>query len=220
MPVGIHAETINNSLLLRQVRMFLNLPFPSRLPLLALTVFCAGMAGSAVAAQESPAPAFARQPPPFPSWDMRIGGSTQGNGSRERGIVNFSGEVVSPRLLTLQDRVANAFVPRFHLGTHTNFGRATSLAYAGLTWTVNLNKTLFVEGSLGAAVNDGKTGYAVPNDRVAVGCNTGLREALGVGVKLNDRWSVTTTLEHFSNHGACDRSRSLSNFGARLGYTF
>lgn len=165
-------------------------------------------------------PVFAQEAAPFPSWDVRLGGSIQDRTSRERGVANFSGEIVSPKLMILQDRVANAFVPRFHLGANTNFGRATSFAYAGLTWTVDVTKSIFVEGSLGAAVNDGKTGYFVPDNRVAVGCNGGLREALGVGVKLNDRWSVVTTLEHFSNGGACDRSKSLSNFGARLGYTF
>ena len=165
-------------------------------------------------------PVFAQETAPFPSWDVRLGGSIQDQASRERGVANFSGEIVSPRLMVLQDRVANAFVPRFHLGANTNFGRATSFAYAGLTWTVDVTKSLFVEGSIGAAVNDGKTGYFVPDNRVAVGCNGGLREALGVGVKLNDRWSVVTTLEHFSNGGACDRNKPLSNFGARLGYTF
>lgn len=177
---------------------------------------------ASVAAQETTGktPVFAQETAPFPSWNARLGASVQDATSRERGVANFSGEVSSPKLFVLQDRVANAFVPRFHLGANTNFGRATSFAYAGLTWSLDITKTVFVEGSLGAAVNDGKSGYFVPDNRVAVGCNGGLREALGVGVKLNDRWSVVTTLEHFSNGGACDRNRSLSNFGARLGYTF
>lgn len=195
---------------------------------LASRLALAGLCGSLVhgpAAFAAPegaarAPVFAQETAPFPSWDVRLGGSLQDTTSRERGVANFSGEIRTPRLMVLQDRVANAFVPRFHIGANTNFGRATSFAYAGLTWTLDITKTVFVEGSLGAAINDGKTGYFVPDTRVAVGCNGGLREALGVGVKLNDRWSVVTTLEHFSNGGACDRNRPLSNFGARLGYTF
>lgn len=181
-----------------------------------------GIATSAIAAPDAArkTPVFTQEKAPFPSWDVRLGSSVQDTTSRERGVANFSGEILSPKLMALQDRVASAFVPRFHLGANTNFGRATSFTYAGLTWTLDVTKTVFVEGSIGAALNDGKTGYFVPDNRVAVGCSGGLREALGVGVKLNDRWSVVTTLEHFSNGGACDRNRSLSNFGARLGYTF
>jgi hypothetical protein len=180
----------------------------------------AGGIGAMAQANERRVPAFAQEPPPFPSWDVRLGGSAQDTTSRERGIANFTGEVLSPQVLAVQSRIASAFVPRFHIGSSTNFGRATSFAYAGLTWTLNVTKAVFVEGSIGGAVNDGKAGYFVPDDRVAVGCNAGLREALGVGVKLNDRWSVIATLEHFSNNSACDRNRALSNFGARLGYTF
>jgi lipid A 3-O-deacylase len=189
------------------------------------TVVLSGILSFALPAVAAPdvdrkTPVFSQEAAPFPSWDVRLGGSLQDTTSRERGVANFSGEILSPRLMALQDRVASAFVPRFHLGANTNFGRATSFAYAGLTWTLDVTKSLFVEGSLGAALNDGKTGYFVPDNRVATGCSGGLREALGVGVKLNDRWSVVTTLEHFSNGGACDRNRPLSNFGARLGYTF
>jgi lipid A 3-O-deacylase len=193
--------------------------------LLSVALVLSGAPGLAAPAAAAPAttrktPVFAQEAAPFPSWDVRLGSSVQDTTSRERGVANFSGEILSPKLMALQDRVANAFVPRFHLGTSTNFGRATSFAYAGLTWTLDITRSVFVEGSLGAAVNDGKTGYFVPDNRIATGCSGGLREALGVGVKLNDRWSVVTTLEHFSNGGACDRNRSLSNFGARLGYTF
>lgn len=176
--------------------------------------------GAVLAADAAKAPTFTQDEAPFPSWGIRLGGSAQDRTSPEKGIANFSGEIISPSIVVLQGRLANALVPRFHIGTSANFGRATSFAYTGLTWTVNVTKELFVEGSLGPALNDGKSGAIVPDDRIAVGCNTGLREALGVGVKLNDRWSVMATLEHFSNGGGCDRNRSLSNFGARLGYTF
>ncbi len=161
----------------------------------------------------------AAEPAPFPSWDVRLGASLQDRTGPEKGVVNFTGEIVTPKLFTLTDRIAGAFVPRFHLGTSLN-AESTRFAYAGATWTAELTKQVFVEASLGAAINDGKTGALVPLDRVAMGCNGGLRQAASAGVRLNDRWSVVATLEHMTNGGACDRSRGMSNFGARLGYTF
>ncbi|MET3890346.1 lipid A 3-O-deacylase [Bosea sp. OAE506] len=142
-------------------------------------------------------------------------------GSRESGLANFSGEIATPRPFTLSDRFANAFVPRFHLGASANFN-GTRFAYAGATWTVDLTRAVFVEASLGAALNDGKTGAVIPENRLNLGCNTGTREAAALGVRLNDRWSLVATLEHFSTAGCSDRTqpKGPANIGARLGYSF
>jgi hypothetical protein len=159
---------------------------------------------------------------PSLSWEARIGGAVANpGGSRESGLANFSGEIATPRPFTLSDRFANAFVPRFHLGASANFN-GTRYAYAGATWTVDLSRTVFVEASLGAAVNDGKTGSVVPENRLNLGCNAGTREAAALGVRLNDRWSLVATLEHFSTAGCSDRTqpKGPANIGARLGYSF
>lgn len=180
-------------------------------------------------------PAWAQSPPlpagvssyapasdtPLPAWEARLGLAAANPAGRESGLLNFSGEIVTPRAVVLNDRFAAAFVPRFHLGSSANFN-GTRYAYAGATWTVDLNKTFFVEASLGAAINDGKTGAVIPENRLNVGCNSGSREAAALGVRLNDRWSLVATLEHFSAVGCSDRDKSNgpANFGAKLGYTF
>lgn len=158
---------------------------------------------------------------PLPAWEARLGVAAANPGGRESGLLNFNGEVVTPRVLTLNDRIASAFVPRFHIGSSLNFN-GTRYAYAGATWTLDITKTIFVEGSLGAAINDGKTGPVIPENRLNLGCNGGTREAAALGVKLSDRWSLIASLEHFSTAGCSDRSnpRGPANFGARLGYTF
>jgi lipid A 3-O-deacylase len=155
---------------------------------------------------------------PLPSWEGRLGIGAANPGGRESGLLNLGGEVVSPRAFALNDRFAAALVPRFHLGASANFN-GTRYAYAGATWTVDLDKTFFVEASLGAAVNNG---FVLPENRLNVGCNTGTREAAALGVRLNDRWSLVATLEHFSTLGCSDRDkpRGPANFGARLGYSF
>lgn len=160
---------------------------------------------------------------PLPAWEARLGVAVANPGGREGGLLNFNGEVVTPRVLTLNDRIASAFVPRFHIGSSINFN-GTRYAYAGATWTVDITKTIFVEGSLGAALNDGKTGSVIPEDRLNLGCNGGTREAAALGFKLSDRWSLIASLEHFSTAGCSSANgsnpRGPANFGARLGYTF
>ena len=193
----------------------------------ALLLLAGSLAASPLAAQAQGLPAGvssyapASEPSPALSWEARVGAAVANPGGREGGLLNFGGEIATPRPFTLPDRFANAFVPRFHLGASANFN-GTRYAYAGATWTVDLSKTVFVEASLGGALNDGKTGAIVPENRLNVGCNAGTREAAALGVRLNDRWSLVATLEHFSTAGCSDRGnpRGPANVGARLGYTF
>lgn len=163
---------------------------------------------------------------PAPAWEARFGLGAANPGGRESGLLNFGGELLTPRIATLNDRFANAFVPRFHLGSSLNVN-GTQYAYAGATWTFDVSQSVFLEASLGGAVNNGKTGAVIPENRLNVGCNTGARGAAALGFRLNDRWSLIATLEHFSTTGCSDNPlanagnpRGPSNFGARLGYTF
>lgn len=163
---------------------------------------------------------------PAPAWEARFGLGAANPGGRESGLLNLGGELLTPRVATLNDRFANAFVPRFHLGSSLNVN-GTQYAYAGATWTFDVSQSVFVEASLGAALNNGKTGVVIPENRLNVGCNTGARGAAALGFRLSDRWSLIATLEHFSTTGCSDNPlanagnpRGPSNFGARLGYTF
>lgn len=185
---------------------------------------CLAAAPSAAQSQSLPAGASSYAPasePPAPAWEARLGVAAANPAGREGGLLNLGGEILTPRVFTLGDRVSAMLVPRFNLGSSINFN-GTRYAYAGATWTIDLTSSIFVEASLGAALNDGKTGVVVPEDRLRLGCNTGTREAAALGVRLSDRWSLVATLEHFSTLGCSDRDkpRGPANFGARLGYTF
>ncbi|MBN9453129.1 MAG: acyloxyacyl hydrolase [Bosea sp.] len=160
---------------------------------------------------------------PAPAWEARIGAGLANPGGRESGLPNLSADLLSPRIVPLSDRIAAAFIPRFNLGASVNLN-GTRYAYAGATWSFDVTRDIFVEASLAAALNDGKTGPIVPENRLALGCNTGTREAAALGFRLSDRWSLVTTLEHFSTVGCSDKTgstgRGPANIGARLGYTF
>ena len=192
----------------------------------ALLLLAGSLAASPTLAQQQPLPRTVSSYAPaaetsVPSWEARIGVAPANPGGRENGLLNVNGEIVTPRALKLNDRIASTFMPRFHLGSSINFN-GTRYAYAGATWTADLTSTVFVEASFGAALNDGKTGVIVPENRLNVGCNAGTREAAALGVRLSDRWSLVATLEHFSTATCSDRDRPRgpANFGAKLGYTF
>lgn len=193
---------------------------------IALLTIAGTLALGPATAQSLP-PAISSYAPPAQGslasgWEARLGlGATNAFGGRERGLLSFGGEILTPRPFAFEDRIAQALVPRFHIGT-TATVNGTNYAYAGATWTFDLSQSVFLEASLGAALNDGQTGPIVPQNRLNVGCNAGGRAAGGLGVRLSDRWSLVATMEHFSTTGCPDqdRPRGPSNFGARLGYSF
>lgn len=180
-------------------------------------------------AQSGPLPAgvssYAPATQPLtPGWEARIGAGFANPGGRESGLLNIGGEVLSPRIVPLPDRIAAAFIPRFNIGSSLNLN-GTRYAYAGAAWTFDISPDVFVEASLAAAIHDGKTGAVIPENRLSLGCNAGTREAAALGFRLSDRWSLVTSLEHFSTAGCSGQPgtaapRGPANFGARLGYTF
>jgi lipid A 3-O-deacylase len=110
--------------------------------------------------------------------------------------------------------------PRPHIGAALNTTGKTSHLHAGLTWTFDLTPAVFLEASIGAAVHTGQTGRNIASDRSAMGCSLHFREAGAIGYRLNENWSVMTTLEHLSNAGLCSRNRGLTNLGVMVGYRF
>lgn len=152
--------------------------------------------------------------------ELRLGAFAHDPNSPEKGSVDINGEILFARPVLFSDPVTNLLVPRFHLGTTVNTVGRTSHVYAGFTWTVDLTRTIFVEGSLGGAIHNGNTGVVVPADTAALGCTALFRESASIGFRLTEKWSLMGTVEHLSNAGLCNNNRGLTNIGARLGYTF
>lgn len=175
--------------------------------------------------------ADARQPSGFPQGsaqpsflsEFRFGLSAQdpwGPEGRD-GSANLTGEILLAKPFTASDLFTSYFIPRPHIGGSLNFDDKTSFGYAGLTWTFDLTPSVFVEGSLGGAIHNGKDHVKDPfSERQALGCSPLFRESGSVGVRLSANWSVMATVEHLSNAGACSDNRGLTNIGARVGYSF
>ena len=155
--------------------------------------------------------------------EFRIGFSAQDPWGPEGdgGSANLTGEILLAKPFTASDLFTSYFIPRPHIGGSLNFDDRTSFAYTGLTWTIDVTPSVFVEGSVGGAFHNGKGDVNDPfSDRQALGCSPLFRESGSVGVRLSANWSVMATIEHLSNAGACSDNRGLTNIGARVGYSF
>jgi hypothetical protein len=152
--------------------------------------------------------------------EVRVGGFAHDPVSPEGGSADLNAEVLFAKPATSPDPVWNALIPRPSVGTTINSGGKTSTAYAGVNWTYDITKQVFADASFGGSVNDGYTGNVVPNGFNKLGCHLLFRESASLGYRLTEHWSIMGTVEHNSNAGLCAQNRGLTNFGARLGYTF
>jgi lipid A 3-O-deacylase len=151
--------------------------------------------------------------------EVRMGLTAQDPVSPERGTVNLSGLILFNRPFQPGGAPA-AFMPLPHLGYSLNLAGKTSHLHAGLTWRLDLTRSLFVEASLGGALHDGVVGRYAAEGRNALGCRALFREAASLGYRLENGWTITATVEHLSNGGRCDANRGLTNVGVMLGYQF
>lgn len=133
-------------------------------------------------------------------------------GSAKEEGPDLNGEVLFDPLRIL-------WAPRPHLGVSLNTRGDTSQAYAGLTWSWNLTRDVFVEASLGGALHNGYDDTDRP-DRKSLGFPLLFRESLGLGVRVGPNLTLSLFLDHVSNARLADRNQGLDNFGIRWGYRF
>jgi lipid A 3-O-deacylase len=160
------------------------------------------------------------QPSYFFLSEVRLGTFAHDPLSPEKGSVDVNGEILFAKPFSMPGSNWDFLLPRPSIGATVNFAGKTSQAYAGLTWTYDITKSIFVEGSFGGSVNNGKTGSVVPPGHSAMGCSVSFRESASLGYRFNANWSLMGTIEHMSNSGFCTQNRGLTNYGARIGYTF
>jgi hypothetical protein len=160
------------------------------------------------------------QASPFFISEVRLGTFVHDAMSPEKGSADLSGEILFAKPWSMPGSNWDFLLPRPSVGATINFAGKTSQAFAGLTWTYDITKSIFVEGEFGGSVNNGKTGTIVPPGHNAMGCNVSFREAATLGYRINANWNVSATVEHMSNAGLCSQNRGLTNYGARIGYSF
>ncbi len=120
--------------------------------------------------------------------------------------------------------------PRPHIGADINDAGNTSDGYFGLTWGFTLIQSLFgtggsvfANGSLGGAVQDGYEGTAnsrPPPGRKLLGSPVLFRESAELGYQITPTISISALLDHISNANLAPRNAGITSAGARLGFKF
>lgn len=134
--------------------------------------------------------------------------------------VNVEALFTSPTLLSVIGS------PRPHLGADINTAGNTSDVYTGLTWGMTLlhgvfNPTdaIFVNGSLGGALQDGYEDSAPPG-RKRLGSPVLFRESAELGYQFTQRVSFSAFIDHISNANLAPRNAGITSVGGRLGFKF
>jgi lipid A 3-O-deacylase len=116
--------------------------------------------------------------------------------------------------------------PRPHIGGSLNTAGNTNAGYFGLTWGITLIQNLFgwgnsvfLNGSLGGALQDGYTNSAPPG-RKKLGSTALFRESLELGYQLTPNMSVSGFVDHMSNANLAPHNAGITDAGARLGFKF
>lgn len=116
--------------------------------------------------------------------------------------------------------------PRPHLGADINTFGNTSDVYTGLTWGITLfhdvlhpGDGIFVNGSLGGALQDGYETSAPPG-RKRLGFPVLFRESVELGYQITASVNVSAFADHISNANLAPRNAGITSAGARLGFKF
>lgn len=137
--------------------------------------------------------------------------------SRKEEGADFNGEI-------LFNLPSNSFFsligsPRFHLGGSINSEGDTDQGYFGLTWDYLSDMGIFVEGSFGGAVHDGKL-YSYSADRKSLGSQILFRISGSLGYQFDNHHSLAVMIDHISNAGLASPNEGMDNVGIRYGFRF
>lgn len=156
--------------------------------------------------------------------ETRIGVMAGASWTDHAGSPSLQGEVLFGKPFDPADLFLSYFVPRPHFGASLALDGGANFAFAGLTWNVDVGERFFLEASFGGAIQDGGARMARPGQTGALGCSPVFRETASIGYRLNERVTVTATIERYGDRGLCDplagAPRAVTNVGARIGYAF
>jgi lipid A 3-O-deacylase len=105
------------------------------------------------------------------------------------------------------------------LGASVNTEGYTSKAYLDARWEIDLGPRIFFGLGLGAAVHDGKLD-PTDADRKALGSRVLFHVPVELGLRLDERHSLSIYFEHTSNGNTAKYNEALDNIGLRYGIRF
>lgn len=105
------------------------------------------------------------------------------------------------------------------IGGSVNFEGYTSKGYVDARWEVDLPHRLFFGLGIGAAIHDGKL-EPTNADRKALGSRVLFHVPIEIGLRLDERQSISVYFEHTSNGNTAAYNEALDNIGLRYGLKF
>src|SRR5262245_32935140 len=105
------------------------------------------------------------------------------------------------------------------LGASINTAGFTSRAYLDARWEIEWQSGIFLGLGVGAAVHNGELDASQP-DRKALGSRVLFHIPIELGLRLDDRNSVSVYFEHTSNANLAEFNEGLDAIGVRYGHKF
>ena len=102
--------------------------------------------------------------------------------------------------------------PRPHIGANFSTAGGTSSLYTGLTWIWRFGGRYFFSVDLGGAIHDGKRTTSDP-ERKELGTRLLFREAIELGIDLDDRFALSVRFDHISNANIASENEGLDTAG-------
>lgn len=127
-------------------------------------------------------------------------------------------------LFTSPDFLSIIFAPRPHLGISANTAGASSLLYAGLTWTFypfdgGAIGHVWFSPFAGGTIHNGELHSDDPR-RKSNGSRALFHLGGEIGIDVTERVSVSIYYEHASNANLAGENEGLNNAGVRIGWRF
>lgn len=105
------------------------------------------------------------------------------------------------------------------IGGSVNTQGYTSKGYIDARWEIEGPSRIFFGTGLGAAVHDGVLDTREP-DRKALGARVLFHIPIEVGLRLDERQSISIYFEHTSNAFLAKDNEGMDNIGVRYGFRF
>jgi hypothetical protein len=105
------------------------------------------------------------------------------------------------------------------VGASVNTEGYTSRAYIDARWEYQTPSGIFFGLGLGGTVHDGLLDPTDP-DKKALGSRILFHIPIEIGLRLDDRRSISVYFEHMSNAFLFDSNEGLDSIGVRYGYKF
>lgn len=105
------------------------------------------------------------------------------------------------------------------LGASINTRGGTSHGYLDARWEIDLGPRVFFATGLGAAIHDGETDRTSGREKL-LGSRVLFHIPFELGVRVDDRSSVSIYFEHTSNANTQSFNEGLDRVGVRYGFRF